>query len=174
MAIRRIVELGDPLLRVTSQEVTEMSEAFATLDDLRDTLHEFQRVQGFGRGIAAIQIGVAQRVIYIEIVGQVFELINPVLTRMSAGKFRMWDDCFSFPNLMVELERSQSVTFRYQDRGGVRHEIEADGAFSELLQHEVDHLEGVLSIDRALDRRESFMTRTQYVRSLEKNPLRTF
>ena len=101
------------------------------------------------------------------------KLINPLLTRMSAGKFRMWDDCFSFPNLMVEVERSQSVTLRHQDRGGAWHEIEADGAFSELLQHEVDHLDGVLSIDRALDRRESFMTRTQYARSLEKNPLRT-
>ncbi len=173
MAIRQIVELGDPLLRVISEEVTEMSAAFSTLDDLRDTLHEFQRVQGFGRGIAAIQIGVAQRVIYIEIGGQVFELINPVLTRLSAGKFRMWDDCFSFPNLMVELERSESVTLRYQDRGGEWREIEAEGAFSELLQHEVDHLDGVLSIDRALDPRESFMTRTQYLRTLEKNPPRT-
>ncbi len=173
MAIRRIVELGDPLLRVISGEVTEMSAAFSTLDDLRDTLHEFQRVQGFGRGIAAIQIGVAQRVIYIEIGGQVFELINPVLTQMSDEKFRMWDDCFSFPNLMVELERSESVTLRYQDRRGEWQEIVAEGAFSELLQHEVDHLDGVLSIDRALDRRESFMTRTQWLRSLEKNPLRT-
>ncbi len=173
MAIRRIVELGDPLLRVISGEVTEMSAAFSTLDDLRDTLHEFQRVQGFGRGIAAIQIGVAQRVIYIEIGGEVFELINPVLTQMSDEKFRMWDDCFSFPNLMVELERSESVTLRYQDRSGEWHEVEAEGAFSELLQHEVDHLDGILSIDRALDRRESFMTRTQWLRSLEKNPLRT-
>lgn len=172
MAIRQIVELGDPQLRVISKEVTEMSEAFSTLDDLRDTLHEFQRVQGFGRGIAAIQIGVAQRVIYIELGGQVFELINPALTQKSEETLRMWDDCFSFPNLMVYLERSKSVSLRYQDRSGQWRELEAVDAFSELLQHEVDHLDGVLSIDRALDRRESFMTRTQYLKSLEKNPLR--
>ncbi len=172
MAIRQIVELGDPLLRAISKAVTDVSEVFSTLDDLRDTLHEFQRVQGFGRGIAAIQIGVAQRVIYIEIEGQAFELINPVLTQLSEEKFSMWDDCFSFPNLMVHLERSKSVSLRYQDRSEAWHEIEAVDAFSELLQHEVDHLDGVLSIDRALDRRESFMTRSQYLKSLEKNPLR--
>jgi peptide deformylase len=173
MAIREIVELGNPLLRVSSKEVTEPVEAHATLDDLRDTLHEFQRQQGFGRGIAAIQIGVAQRVIYIEIGGEVYELINPELTRMSEEKFRMWDDCFSFPNLMVHLERSKSVALRYQDRNGKWHELEAEDGFAELLQHEVDHLDGVLSIDRAIDRRESFMTRSQYLKTLEKNPLRT-
>jgi peptide deformylase len=172
MAIRPILELGDPILRVISQEVTDPSAAFATLDDLRDTLHEFQRMHGFGRGIAAIQIGVAQRVIYIEIEGQILELINPELTRTSAERFIMWDDCFSFPNLMVKLERSHFVTLRYQDRTGEWREIEAEGAFSELLQHEVDHLDGVLSIDRALDR-DSFMNRTQYLKTLVKNPLRS-
>lgn len=169
MAIRRIVELGDPLLRAISQEVTNLSEAFSTLDDLRDTLHEFQRTHGFGRGIAAVQIGVLQRVIYIEIAGAAYELVNPVIEWQSAETFEMWDDCFSFPNLMVRLRRSERVRVRYQDRHGVVHTLEPDRAFSELLQHEIDHLDGVLSVDRAIDLRDSLSTRGEYLRTLAQN-----
>ena len=169
MAVRRIIELGDPLLREKSIPVADPREAIATLIDLRDTLHEFRRVHGFGRGIAAIQIGIAQRVIYIEIAGQVYELINPGFEFLSEEKFRMWDDCFSFPNLMVHLERSKAVSLRYEDRDGGALRIDAVDAFAELLQHEVDHLDGILSIDRALDPKHSFMTRSEYLRTLEKN-----
>ena len=80
-----------------------------TLCDLRDTLHEFQRTHGFGRGISAIQIGVAERVIYMEFEGTPWCLINPEWEYLSPEKFRLWDDCFSFPNLMVWVERSESV-----------------------------------------------------------------
>lgn len=172
MAIRRIVELGDSLLRAKSEEVTVLSEAFGTLDDLRDTLHEFQRTHGFGRGIAAVQIGVLQRVIYIEIDGAAYELVNPVLEWMSPETFEMWDDCFSFPNLMVRLRRSVGVKVRYQDRAGTTMYLAPGRAFSELLQHEIDHLDGVLSIDRAVDLKDSFSTRSEYLRTLLNNPLR--
>ncbi len=165
MSIRRIIELGDPLLRATSLEVTVASEAIPILDDLRDTLHEFQRTSGFGRGIAAIQIGSPQRVIYIEISNRSYELINPTLEWLSPETFAMWDDCFSFPNLMVKLERSKSLRLRHQDRLGVWQTIEAQDGFAELLQHEVDHLDGILAIDRALDPKHSFMTRSEYLRS---------
>ena len=165
MAIQRIIELGDPLLRATSLEVTVASDAIPTLDDLRDTLHEFQRTNGFGRGIAAIQIAIPHRVIYIEISGRSYELINPRLEWRSPETFTLWDDCFSFPNLMVKLERSKALRLRHQDRLGVWHTIEAHDGFAELLQHEVDHLDGILSIDRALDPKHSFMTRSEYLRS---------
>lgn len=172
MAIRRIVELGDSLLRAKSEEVTVLSEAFGTLDDLRDTLHEFQRTHGFGRGIAAVQIGVLQRVIYIEIDGAAYELVNPVLEWISPETFEMWDDCFSFPNLMVRLRRSVGVKVRYQDRAGTTMYLSPGRAFSELLQHEIDHLDGILSIDRAVDPKDSFSTRGEYLRTLLNNPLR--
>jgi len=165
MAIRRILELGDPLLRAISNKVTAPEEALPTLNDLRDTLHEFQRTHGFGRGIAAIQIGIAQRVVYIEITDRSYELIDPTLDWLSPERFVMWDDCFSFPNLMVQLERSKAVRLSYRDRFGAHRSIDADGAFAELLQHEVDHLDGILSIDRALDSKHSFMTRSEYLRS---------
>ncbi len=171
MAIRRIIELGDPLLRESSLMVTVTADAIPVLEDLRDTLHQFQRTHGFGRGIAAIQIGVPKRVIYIEIDGRAYELINPSFDWLSDDKFTMWDDCFSFPNLMVCLERSKAVRLRHQDRNGTWLVIEAADAFAELLQHEVDHLDGVLSIDRALDPKHSFMTRSQYLRTNQQESL---
>ncbi len=141
-----------------------MSDAWPTIEDLRDTLHEFQRTHGFGRGIAAIQIGVKQRVIYIEMEGRAYELVNPVIEWASEEKFQLWDDCFSFPDLMVELERSQRVRICYEDREGRARELEAEWGLAELLQHEIDHLDGVLAIDRALDPKYSFATRAEHKR----------
>ena len=152
MAARRIILLGDPLLREISHPVAAPSAAAATLADLRDTLHEFRRTHGFGRGIAAIQIGIPERVIYIEIHGQVYPLVNPEWISLSEEKFCLWDDCFSFPNLMVWLERSRHCALRYQSEDGSWRTIEAHDDFAELLQHEMDHLDGVLAIDRAIDR----------------------
>jgi peptide deformylase len=163
MAIRRIIQLGDPLLRAKSEPVAQVEEAQTALTDLRDTLHEFQRTHGFGRGISAIQIGIPQRVIYIEFEGAPWFLINPEFKFLSTETFRLWDDCFSFPNLLVLLERSQHVRLRYVDQTGAERTLEASGAFSELIQHEMDHLDGILSIDRALDR-NSFCTREEWLR----------
>lgn len=167
MAIRRILQLGDPLLRTTSRPVSHQ-EAAPVLTDLRDTLHEFQRHNGFGRGISAVQIGEALRVIYLEIDGQAYALINPAFTFLSEEKFRMWDDCFSFPQLMVWLERSTRVRLRYTDEHGEEKSLEAEGPFAELLQHELDHLEGTLSIDRAIDR-DSLCTRDEWQRRYRFN-----
>jgi len=161
MPARRILQLGDPMLRAVSAPVATASEAEGVFQDLRDTLHEFRRVHGFGRGISAVQIGAPKRLIYIELGGSAYRLRNPVYEFQSPERFRLWDDCFSFPGLLVWLERSERVTVRYEDeRGGVR-VLEASGAFSELLQHEMDHLEGVLAVDRALDR-NSLCTREEW------------
>jgi peptide deformylase len=73
----------------------------------------------------------------------------------------LWDDCFSFPNLMVRLERSERVRVRYEDAQGERQTLQASGSFSELLQHEIDHLAGVLAVDRAIDR-NSLCTREEW------------
>jgi peptide deformylase len=162
MASKRILQLGDPLLRAVSLTATAL-EAAPVFEDLKDTLHEFQRTHGFGRGISAIQIGEAKRLIYIEIEGRAYRLRNPVFEFRSPEKFKLWDDCFSFPNLLVWLERSESVRLRYEEEAGESRIIEARDAFSELLQHEMDHLDGVLAVDRALDR-NSLCTREEYVR----------
>ena len=164
MPARRILQLGDPLLRAVSAPVCSADEAAPIFDDLRDTLHEFQRTHGFGRGISAIQIGEPKRLIYIELGGAVYRLRNPRFEFLSPEKFKLWDDCFSFPNLMVWLERSKHVRVVYEEESEGLRVIEASGAFSELLQHEMDHLDGVLAVDRALDG-NSLATREEYLRS---------
>ena len=163
MPAQRILQLGDPLLRVVSAPAGDPSAAEPIFRDLRDTLHEFRRSHGFGRGISAVQIGEPTRLIYIEFEGREYNLINPELTWRSEETFRLWDDCFSFPGLLVWLERAKSVVVEYRDERGGAGKIEASGAFSELLQHELDHLDGVLAVDRAIDA-NSLCTREEYER----------
>ncbi|PWU10267.1 MAG: formylmethionine deformylase [Terriglobia bacterium] len=163
MPARRILQLGDPMLRAVSVPLPTRTEAAAIFEDLRDTLHDFRRAHGFGRGISAVQIGEPKRLIYIELEGHAYHLRNPEFESQSAEKFRLWDDCFSFPGLLVWLERSRHVRLRYEDERGAPAVLEASGAFSELLQHEMDHLDGVLAVDRALDR-NSFCTREEWER----------
>jgi len=163
MPARRILQLGDPLLRTVSEPVAGPSVAAPLFEDLRDTLHAFRRTHGFGRGISAVQIGEAVRLIYIEFEGAAYALRNPEYEFQSVRKFRLWDDCFSFPELLVYVERSESVRVRYQDEAGQVRHLDATGPLSELLQHEIDHLDGILAIDRAIDR-NSLCTREEHLR----------
>jgi peptide deformylase len=166
MGSHRILQLGDPVLRKISTPVETPSAAHPLLHELRDTLHEFQRTHGFGRGIGAIQIGVPKRVIYIEFAGAAYSLINPEYEWLSQEKFHLGDDCFSFPDLMVWLERSQSLRLRYTDEHGGARMVDASGALCELIQHEMDHLEGILAVDRAIDP-NGLATREQWGRLQE-------
>jgi peptide deformylase len=163
MPARRIIQLGDPLLRAVSAAVPTASEAGAIFEDLRATLDEFRRTHGFGRGISAVQIGEPKRLIYIELDGRAYRLRNPQYEFQADRKFRLWDDCFSFPNLLVWVERVETVRIRYDDDDGAVQTLEASETFSELLQHEMDHLDGVLAIDRAIDR-NSFCVREEWER----------
>ena len=150
------------MLRAISTPVSGLQEAEPIFQDLRDTLHEFRRTHGFGRGISAVQIGQPKRLIYIEFEGAAYRLRNPVFRYLSEGKFRMWDDCFSFPDLLVYLERSEAVKLEYESQDGTQI-LEAAGPLSELLQHEMDHLDGVLAVDRAIDG-NSLCTREEWKR----------
>ncbi len=166
MSVRRILQLGDPMLRAISRPPTESAPVLA---DLRDTLHAFQAAHGFGRGISAVQIGEPVRIIYIEIEGRSYSLVDPRFDHLSAETFLLWDDCFSFPNLMVKLRRSTSVRISYRDELGTPRTLEASGAFAELIQHEMDHLDGILAVDRAIDR-DSFLTREEWLRQGQPQP----
>ena len=163
MPARRILQLGDPLLRTVSTPVAGPAEAQLIFRDLKATLDEFRRTHGFGRGISAVQIGEPKRLIYIEFEGRSYSLMNPAFESQSEEKFRLWDDCFSFPNLMVYLERAYSINLRYLDEGGGARHLNASGPLSELLQHEMDHLDGILAVDRSIDR-DSFCTREEWER----------
>jgi peptide deformylase len=165
MPVRRIIQLGDPLLRAISAPVPSPEEAGALFDDLRATLHEFRRTHGFGRGISAVQIGEPKRLIYIELDGNAWRLRNPAFEFQSEDKFRLWDDCFSFPNLLVQVKRFATVRIRYEGETGDVRRLESSGPFSELLQHEMDHLDGILAVDRAIDR-NSLRTREEHGRQV--------
>ncbi|MGH9660556.1 MAG: peptide deformylase [Bryobacteraceae bacterium] len=163
MPARRILQLGDPMLRVASEAVSDFGAAALVAADLRATLHEFRRAHGFGRGISAVQIGETTRLIYIEFEGASYVIANPEFEYQSEETFRLWDDCFSFPNLLVQVERARTVRIRYRDEAGAERGLEATGPLSELLQHEIDHLDGVLAIDRAVDG-NSLATREEWER----------
>jgi peptide deformylase len=171
MPVRRILQLGDPLLRDVSTPVATAAEAEAVFQDLRDTLHEFQRTHGFGRGISAVQIGEPKRLIYIELEGLAYRLRNPEYEFQSPERFALWDDCFSFPDLLVRLERAQRVRVRYDGDDGRTHVLEAGGAFSELLQHEIDHLDGVLFVDHISALKRGMILRKLAKAKRQKTPV---
>lgn len=152
MAVREILQLGNPVLRAQCSAVKSFGtqDFSALIEDLSDTLHDFRRHHGFGRGIAAPQIGVTRRVVFIHI-DEPLTLINPVIVKRSRKLMTLWDDCFSFPNILVKVRRSLSVEVRYRDINGLRHTLKAEAGLSELLQHEIDHINGILAIDRAID-----------------------
>lgn len=125
----------------------------SVIKDLHDTLNNFRKTNGFGRGIAAPQIGILKRIIYIHFPQEGIDgaFINPRIIRKSRTKIRLWDDCFSFPGLLVRVERAREVAVEYTDETGKGRTIIAGGDLSELLQHEIDHLDGILAVERAID-----------------------
>lgn len=150
MTIHRIRLLGDPILRARCEPVANpRSPAVRVVaDDLRDTLRDWQSRHGTGRAIAAPQIGAPIRLVHVEI-DRPWTLVNPEIVDVGEQDFPVWDDCFSIPNLMVRVQRAYRVTVRYQDLSGAEHTVELQRDLAELLQHEIDHLDGVLAVDRA-------------------------
>ena len=158
MAVRTVRQLGDPVLREACKEVEDASapEIRALIEDLSDTLAFWRKTTGYGRGIAAPQIGVARRVIFLRLPGEdPWPMINPKITERSSERIVVWDACLSFLSIFMQVERNRDITVRYQDLEGRTHEVQAGELrnLSELLQHEIDHLDGILCIDRVRDLR---------------------
>jgi peptide deformylase len=156
MPLRTIVQLGDPILREKCARVTDPTslEIRELVDDLADTLAHWRAETGYGRGIAAPQIGVLERVIFLRLPGaEPWPLINPEIVWRSEQKIVVWDACLSFLSIFMQVERDREITVRYQTLEGEVRQIEAGGEkdLSELLQHEIDHLDGILAIDRVTD-----------------------
>jgi peptide deformylase len=146
--------IGDPVLRARAEEVGDVTDPGFRRDAevLIATLGDFRSRHGFGRAIAAPQIGVSKRFVAVDLDDGPFLVIDPAITARSAETFSMWDDCMSFPWLLVRLRRHLSISLEYTDRDGTRRTWdELDVATSELMQHELDHLDGVLAMDRAAD-----------------------
>lgn len=166
----RVLQLGEPGLRTVSRPVHRGEpDLDGECRALIETLDAFRKAHGFGRAIAAPQIGVSKRFLAIDLgsVGQgsgYAVLLNPEITARSDETFELWDDCMSFPDLLVRVERHACVNVSFMDENAVRHEWQGlDRATSELLQHEIDHLDGILAVDRAVDR-DALMTRAAFER----------
>jgi peptide deformylase len=148
MAIRPLVILPDALLRKTSETVTTVtSEIRALADDMLATMYDAP-----GIGLAAIQIGVMKRVVVIDLAKPEEEktpmvFLNPEVIAESDELNVHEEGCLSIPEYYAEVERPERVTVRYLGLDGKSHLLDADGLLSTCLQHEIDHLNGVLFID---------------------------
>jgi peptide deformylase len=166
MAIRTVLQLGDPKLREIAKKVADARapEIRALVEDLADTLAHWRKTTGYGRGIAAPQLGVGLRVIFLQLPGEKpWPFVNPEITLRSNEKIVVWDACLSFLSIFLQVERHREIRVRYQDSQGEWHEMEAGEArnLSELLQHEIDHLDGILAVDRITDIR-TMCTREEF------------
>ena len=155
--IKDILTLGNPQLYVTCTEYRKenIKEIESAAADLHDTLMEYKRVHGAGRAIAAPQIGVQKRLLYMYIDHPVV-LINPLLRFPTEEKMTVMDDCMSFPGLLVKVRRYKECIVDYYDLDWHRQRMHLAGSLSELIQHEYDHLDGILSTMRAMDSKSFF------------------
>jgi peptide deformylase len=166
MAVRDVLQLGDPRLREIAEPVENpgYKEIASLTKDMADTLAHWRESTGYGRAIAAPQLGVNQRVVLLKLPGEeAWPLVNPEIMDRTEEKIVVWDCCLSFLSIFMQVERHREVTVRYQDLSGEWHEIKAGAErdLSELLQHELDHLDGILAVDRVTDIR-TLCTREEF------------
>ncbi len=148
MALLPIIELPDPRLRLVSQPVASIdAEIRRLMDDMLETMYDAP-----GIGLAAIQVAVAKRVAVIDVAREgdaptPLCLANPEIVWASDECAAYQEGCLSIPEYYEDVERPERVRVRYLDRDGKMQELEADGLLATCLQHEIDHLNGVLFID---------------------------
>lgn len=150
MAIRQLRYLGDPILRKKSKEVTEINDRIKTLlDDMVETMYEHE-----GVGLAAPQVGVLRRVVVIDVGEGPIKLINPEII-YEEGEFIDAEGCLSIPNRAGTVKRPEKVKVKYLDENGEEKIIEGAGLLSKALCHEIDHLNGILFIDKIIEEIET-------------------
>ena len=144
MAIRNVVQVGDEVLRGKCFPVEKFDEnLFSLLDDMKDTVKKEQ-----GAGLAAPQVGVLRRVVVVDVDEGYFEFINPVIVSQK-GEQTGWEGCLSVRGKSGIVSRPMKVKISFQDRNGEKYILQAKGFFARAICHELDHLDGVLYIDKA-------------------------
>jgi peptide deformylase len=160
-----VVEMKKEILLLGNQELYEKSEAVRKdelpeikkiVQDLHDTLIDFRDKYKAGRAIAAPQIGYKKRLIYMHI-DKPTVFINPTLIFPENESMVVMDDCMSFPNLLVKVKRYKKAVIKYKDLEWKNQQMNLEGDLSELLQHEYDHLDGILATMRAIDNKSFFI-----------------
>jgi len=173
MAVKEIVTVGDPVLRERALEVDLAELLSPEIQRLIDDLIDTKRAAN-GAGLAANQIGVARRVAVVEVspgnprypykpVVPLTVLVNPVIEPLDAETVEVNEGCLSVPGLRGDVSRQVSIRVRYLDRDGTEHEEVRRGLTAGTFQHEVDHLDGILFLDRVSDPR-TFTTWEQFER----------
>ena len=148
MTIKPLIILPDPLLRQQSKPIEQVDAEITRLaDDMLDTMYDAP-----GIGLAAIQIGVPRRMLVIDVAREGEEkqplvFINPEIVASSDERSVYEEGCLSIPDYYAEVERPATVSVKYLDRDGKEQTVEADSLLATCLQHEIDHLNGVLFID---------------------------
>jgi peptide deformylase len=146
MAIRNIIQLGDPTLRKKSFEVNDFGEkTHQLLDDMKETL-----IKAEGAGLAAPQVGVLRRVFIVSHEDKYFECINPVIVSSSGSQVDR-EGCLSVRGKSGMVKRPMNVTVKAFDRFGKPFTVKASGFLARAFCHENDHLDGIIYIDKALD-----------------------
>ncbi|MBS0363059.1 MAG: peptide deformylase [Proteobacteria bacterium] len=164
MALREILIVPDPRLKQVSQTVDKVDDALrALMDDMLETMYDAP-----GIGLAAIQIGVPKRVIVMDIAGKDEPkapryFVNPEILWASEETAPYEEGCLSIPEIYDEVERPARVKLRYMNYQGETVEEDAEGLFAVCIQHEMDHLQGVLFIDHL-----SRLKREQAVKKVKK------
>lgn len=160
MAVRAVRVYGDPVLRERAREVTEFDDSLRTLAaDMEDTMHAYN-----GVGLAANQVGVAQRILVVDVPvdderRERHTLVNPVLSELS-GSETGEEGCLSIPGIYEDVKRALRLRVRAQDAFGKPVEFAAEGYLARAIQHEVDHLDGVLFVDRLGPLKKQFLRRS--------------
>jgi peptide deformylase len=163
MAVRKILQVGNDLLYLRSKPVDPKSgETEGLLRDLRDTLEDFMERKKLGRGISCPQIGILKQAIYVIEDGEHMSFVNPRIVRRSPEKMMVWDSCFCYDlDIFVLIERDRDIELEYCTPDGDFRRAAFSGPLSELLQHETDHLNGILSYQR-LEGPKSIMKRSEW------------
>lgn len=145
MALLEIKKAGDTVLKEICQPVVKIDNKIRRLlDDMAETMYEAN-----GVGLAAPQVGITIRVVVIDVGNGLLELINPVIVERE-GTATDTEGCLSIPDIFGEVERSSKVTVEFTNRRNKKQKITGEGLLARCFQHELDHLDGVLFIDRAL------------------------
>ena len=149
MGVKELIKIGDPLLKEICGDVNFFyDDTKKLIRDLADTLHHCQKKYKIGRAIAAPQIGILKKAVYMETEKETIIMFNPEIIRKSDEMFDVWDSCFSADVSFFRLiPRHRMIKVSYQDENGNRVERKFVDDLSELFQHEIDHLNGILFTD---------------------------
>lgn len=167
MPVKGVIMLGDPLLRKKCRDA-EAGGCADIIRDLKDTLMYLQIKKDIGRALAAPQIGCLKKCIYCRTPGREIVMVNPEIIEKSDELFEVWDSCFSFDvAFFVKIPRHKKIKVRYFDAlDNPTVEVFSD-EFSELFQHEIDHLHGVLAVDHLKDPK-NIMMRSEWKKRIKK------